>query len=153
MLSYASETWPLSRLDERLLCIFERRILSYIFGPVEENGIWRKRYNHELYELFNKPDIIEFIKVKRLEWVGHIIRAGENRTIKRIFNTKPERKRKARRPRLRWEECVWQDIRILGSVEWRRMANTSVEGQGPQRAVVSVMMMIRLNIFKNEVLD
>jgi hypothetical protein len=38
VLSYASETWPLSRLDERLLSIFERRIFRYIFGPVEENG-------------------------------------------------------------------------------------------------------------------
>jgi hypothetical protein len=27
VLSYASETWPLSRLDERMLSIFERRIL------------------------------------------------------------------------------------------------------------------------------
>jgi hypothetical protein len=62
VLSYASETWPLSRSDERLLTIFERRIL----GPVEENGIWRKRYNHELYKLFNEPDIIGFIKVKGL---------------------------------------------------------------------------------------
>jgi hypothetical protein len=24
--------------------------------------------NHELYKLFNEPDIIGFIKVKRLEW-------------------------------------------------------------------------------------
>jgi hypothetical protein len=46
-LSDASQTWPLSRLDERLLRIFERRILRYIFGPVEENGPWRRRYNHE----------------------------------------------------------------------------------------------------------
>jgi hypothetical protein len=59
MLSYASETWPLSRLDERLLSIFEKRILRYIFGPVEENGTWRRRrYNYELYKLFNEPDII-----------------------------------------------------------------------------------------------
>jgi hypothetical protein len=48
VLSYASETWPLSRLDERLLSIFETRILRYIFGLVEENGTWRRRYNHEL---------------------------------------------------------------------------------------------------------
>jgi hypothetical protein len=63
VLSYASETWPLSRSDERLLSIFDRRILRYVFGPEEENGIWRKRYNHELYKLFNEPDIIGFIKV------------------------------------------------------------------------------------------
>jgi hypothetical protein len=37
VLSYVSETWPLSRLDERLLSIFERGILRYIFGPAAEN--------------------------------------------------------------------------------------------------------------------
>jgi hypothetical protein len=90
VLSYASQTWPVSRLDERLLSIFERRILRYIFGPVEENGTWRRRYNYKLYKLINKPDIIGYIKVKRPEWAGHLIPASENIIIKKIFNTKPE---------------------------------------------------------------
>jgi hypothetical protein len=104
----------LSRSDERRLIIFGRRILRYIFGPMEVNGTWRKRYNLELYKLFNEQYIIGPIKVKMFEWAGHLIRASENRMIKNVFNTKPEGTRKAGRPRLRWEECVWQDIRILG---------------------------------------
>jgi hypothetical protein len=68
----------------------------------------------KLYKLFNEPDIIGFIKVERLEWAGHIICASENRMIKKVLNTKPDGVRKVGRPRLRWEECVWQDIRILG---------------------------------------
>jgi hypothetical protein len=43
-----------------------------------------------LYKLFNEPDIIEYIKVKRLEWAEDLIRASENRFVKKIFNTKPE---------------------------------------------------------------
>jgi hypothetical protein len=103
VLSYASETWPLSRLDERLLSIFERGILRYIFGPVEENGTWKRRYNHELYKL---SDIIGYIKAKRLEWAGHLICTRENKTIKKIFNTTPEGRRKVGKPKLRWEVCV-----------------------------------------------
>jgi uncharacterized Rossmann fold enzyme len=57
---------------------------------VEENGTWRRRYNQELYKLFNEPDITGYIKVKRLEWAGHLIRTSENRTTKKIFSTKPE---------------------------------------------------------------
>jgi hypothetical protein len=57
--------------------------------------------------------------VKRLEWAGHLIRTSENRTIKKIFNTKPEGNRKVGRPKLRWKECVCQDIRILGVKNWR----------------------------------
>jgi hypothetical protein len=79
------QTWPLSRLDERLLSVFERRTLRYIFGPVEENGTWRRRYNYELYKLFNEPDIIGYTKVKRLERAGHLIHTSENRIIKKIF--------------------------------------------------------------------
>jgi hypothetical protein len=129
VLSYASETWPLSRLDERLLSIFERRILRYIFGSVEENGTWRRRYNYELYKLFNESDIIGYIKVKRLKWAGHLIRATENRIIKKIFNTKPEGTRKVGRPKLRWEECVCQDIRILGAKNWMNVALNEEERQ------------------------
>jgi hypothetical protein len=88
------------------LSIFERRILRYIFGTVEGNGTWRRRYNHELYKLFNEPDIIGYIKVKGLEWAGHLMCTSENRTIKKIFNTKPEGARKVGRKKLRWEECV-----------------------------------------------
>jgi hypothetical protein len=50
------------------LNIFERRILRYIFGPVEENGTWRRRrYNYELYKLFNESAIIGYIKAKKLK--------------------------------------------------------------------------------------
>jgi hypothetical protein len=90
---------------------------------VEENRTWR-RYNYELYKLFNEPDIIGYIKVKRFEWAGHLIRTSEKRTIKKMFNTKPEGTRKLGRPKLRWEECVCvcQDIRILGVKNWRSVA-------------------------------
>jgi hypothetical protein len=92
----------LPRSDERLLSVSGRRILRYS-GPVEENGIRRKTYNLELYKLFNEPDIIRVIKVKRLESVGHLTRAGENRMIKKVFNTKPEGTMKVGRPKLKWE--------------------------------------------------
>ena len=75
VLIYASVTWPLTKCDEKQLCIFERRILRNIFSPGEENGAWRKRYNHELYSLFKEPDIVKFIKIRRLEWAGHVLRA------------------------------------------------------------------------------
>jgi hypothetical protein len=101
--------------------------LRYISGPVEENGTWKKRYNLEVYKLFNEPDIIRFIKVKRLQWAGHLTCASEKRMIKKVFITRLEGTRKVGRPRLRWEECVWQDIRILGIRNWRSMASNGEE--------------------------
>jgi hypothetical protein len=48
-----------------------------------------KRYNHELYDLFNEPDIVKYIKINRLGWAGQVIRMDNNRTVKKVFNAKP----------------------------------------------------------------
>jgi hypothetical protein len=109
VLTYASETWTLSKTKERRLGLFERRVLRCIFGANHENGIWRKRYNYELYELFNDTNIVNYIKTKRLAWAGHLIRMSNERTLKKIFNTNPEGKRGVGRPRLRWEDGIDQD--------------------------------------------
>jgi hypothetical protein len=72
---------------------------------VEEIGTWRKRYNLELYKVFNESDITRFIQVEGIEWVAHLISVTENRMIRKVL-IKPEENRKVGRPRLRWEECV-----------------------------------------------
>jgi len=94
--------------------LFDRRVLRCIFGAKQENGIWRKRYNHELYEIFNDSDIVVHIKVKKLAWAGHLMRMSDERTLKKIFNAKPDGTRSVGRPKLRWEDGVAQDTQILG---------------------------------------
>jgi hypothetical protein len=69
--TYASETWTLSKTDKRLLSVFKIRILRCVFGAVQENGVWRKRYNRELCELFNEPDIVKCIKINI--WAGQVM--------------------------------------------------------------------------------
>jgi hypothetical protein len=68
VLTDASETWTLSEINEWRLSLFERKVFRCIFGAKQENGTWRKRYNYELYETFNEPNIVNYIKVKRLAW-------------------------------------------------------------------------------------
>jgi hypothetical protein len=93
------------------------------FGAVQKNGVWRKRYNHELYELFNEPDIVRYIKINRLGWAERVILLMDNsRTVMKIFNTKPIGIRKIGRPKLRWEDDVTQDIKTLGVKNWRKVA-------------------------------
>jgi hypothetical protein len=60
-----------------------------------------KRYNNELYEIFNDSNIVNYIQVKRLAWAGHLMRMGNDRTLKEIFNTKPDGARSVGRPKLR----------------------------------------------------
>jgi hypothetical protein len=54
-LTYGSERWRMTRKDENVLRMFGRRISGKIYGPIKENSIWRLRYNHELYQLYNEP--------------------------------------------------------------------------------------------------
>jgi cell wall assembly regulator SMI1 len=85
-------------------------------------GTWRKRYNYELYKTFNEPNIVTYIKVKRLVWAEHLVRMNNDRSLKKIFNTKPDGVRSAGRPKLRWEDGVDQYIRILGVKNWKKVA-------------------------------
>jgi hypothetical protein len=57
-------------------------ISSYTFRakniwPSTRGGYWCPRWNNELYSLYKEPDIVEDIKIRRLEWAGHIIRMEE----------------------------------------------------------------------------
>jgi len=61
VLTYASETWTLSETNERHLSLFERKVFRCIFGAKQEIGIWRKRYNYELYEKLNEPNIVNYL--------------------------------------------------------------------------------------------
>ena len=85
-----------------------------------ENG--KKDTTMKLYETFNKPNIFTYIKVKRLAWAGHLVRMNNDRTLKKIFNTKPVRVRSVGRPKLQREDGFDQDLRILGVKNWKNVA-------------------------------
>ena len=73
---YGSESWNTTEGNEEQLRIFERRVLSTIFGPIREESSneYRQRYNHELYRLYNEPSIAKIMKINRLRWAGHAAR-------------------------------------------------------------------------------
>lgn len=103
ILTYACETWTLSKSDENLLCTFERKIIRRIFGGINIDDEWR-RYNKELYQLYNSHDIVAYIRVQRFRWVGHIQRAPEDYPPKQIVNGRIEGSRLLGRAKLR---CSW----------------------------------------------
>ena len=61
MLTYASETWTLTKRDRKQLNIFERKVYRRILGPVYDNGKenWRILTNKEIYASVKKPTIID----------------------------------------------------------------------------------------------
>jgi hypothetical protein len=85
VLTYGSKTWTLSKNSENALRTFERKILRRIYGPVQDNSQRRIRYNKELYELYGEPDLVTCIKLKRLQWAGHVQRMEGTQIPKKVF--------------------------------------------------------------------
>jgi hypothetical protein len=47
VVTYASETWVLTKENERALNTWERKIMRKIYGPINEGGQWRIRTKAE----------------------------------------------------------------------------------------------------------
>jgi len=72
VVSHGSETWTLTKSDENLLRIFERKILRKIYGPIQEGDTWRIRNNEGMNRSIKGEDILKFIKAQRIRWLGHV---------------------------------------------------------------------------------
>ena len=92
------------------LLVFAREILRGIFGPTKENQTRRMKNNEELGKLIKHENIVNYIKVQRLRWFGHIQRMPEARETKKIFRWNPLTTRPRGRPKYRWEDNIIQDL-------------------------------------------
>jgi len=121
MVSYAHFTYT-GRCQKKLW-LFERKILREIFGPTKEGkGIWRIKTNKELNELIKHRNVINYVKVQRLSWFGHINRMLETSIVKRIHKWKPFTGRPAGRPKSRWEDDVRNDYKKMKLIKWAEQA-------------------------------
>jgi len=83
--SYGAEAWTLTNKEEQAVLIFERKIFRRIYGPKYENGEWESRTNRELEEMSKGQNIVKWIKVQRISWLGHLERMEEDRMSKNMF--------------------------------------------------------------------
>jgi len=59
IVTYDCEAWGLKETIQNKLMVFERKVLSTIFGPTKErDGAWRIKTNDELDELIRRKNII-----------------------------------------------------------------------------------------------
>ena len=122
IVTYGSESWCMTQKDEQSLLTFERKVLRTIFGPVYDQNRWRRRFNHELMQLYRAPDIVRTTKVNRLRWLGHVQCMDNNRVPRKLLKTKPEGKRSAGRPKSRWCDAAFANLRTAGVTSWEELA-------------------------------
>jgi hypothetical protein len=124
VLMYGCETWVLPQKSENALKVSEKENIEKDFGPMNDNGQWRIRYNHELYELHKEPDLVTCIEIRRLHWAGHIQRMENTRIPKKALNAKFGGTRTAGRTRGGWEDAVRRDAAgMIQCRSWKKAAN------------------------------
>ena len=83
--------------------------------------------NYELNDLIKNPDIVRFVKSKRMAWLGHVMRMEGKRIPKSVLEWKPTGRRNRGRPRKRWIEDMEEDIHIMGIRWWRKLCKERAE--------------------------
>jgi len=106
---------------EQALLIFERKIFRIIYSPKYENGEWKSRKSRELGDMNKGENIVKWIKVQMISWLGHLERMEEDRMPKKIFTQEMEGTRQRGRPRKRRKEKVERDLHVLGVRRWRKI--------------------------------
>jgi hypothetical protein len=89
--------------------VFENRVLRRIFGPRRDKvtGEWRKWHNEKLHILYSSSNIIRQIKSRRMRWVGHLARMGEE--CVQGFDGKARRK-----------ATIWKTMAYIGGWDHNR---------------------------------
>jgi hypothetical protein len=83
--------------------------------------------------------VTSFIKGQRIQWLGHIMRRGENETVRVALEWKPQGNRPRGRPRKRWIDVVEKDLKSLGIEDWREV----VQDRDRWRSVVMAAKTLR----------
>jgi hypothetical protein len=96
------ETWMLAKREENQLLVFERKVLRTICGPKIENGVYMRRYNHELDNEFKSPNALN-------------VRSPDNLPHKALFTAKPIGMRNQGSPKSSWANGVNSDSLALAS--------------------------------------
>jgi hypothetical protein len=122
VLLYGNETWVLTKREENQLLVFERKVLRTICGPKIENGVYRRRYNHELDKEFDSPNALNVTKASRLRYAGHMIRRPKDLPQKALFRAKPNGRSNQGRPKSRWADGVNSDSLALRVRDWTHCA-------------------------------
>ena len=82
------------------------------------------------------------IKSRRMRWVRHVARMGEERRVYKFLVGKPEGRRPLRRPRHRWVDNIRMELQEVGCgyMDWIGLA----QDRERRRTLVSAVMNLRV---------
>jgi len=100
---YGAEVWQIPTREIKKILSTEMDVLR---RSARKSRMERIKNEHvkETMGLKGKPDIIDIIEQKRLQWYGHVKRMPEERIPKLILDWLPRERRERGSPRKTWME-------------------------------------------------
>jgi hypothetical protein len=71
-------------------------------------------------QLYGDLEIVSFIRINRLRWIGYVNRMDNKRMVYQVFANQPQGSRPKGRPKYRWWNCVYGDIRKGKIIKWEK---------------------------------
>jgi len=65
---------------------------------------------NEIMQVFGNLDKLSFVRIRRLNWIGHVNRMGGKRKVRHVFYIHPQGSQLTGWPKYRWRSCVQTDI-------------------------------------------
>jgi hypothetical protein len=122
IITYGAEAWTMSSETGKRLAVFEREVLRKLLEAIKINNCWIRRHNNELMQLYGDLGIVSFIRMNRLRWIGHVNIMDNKRMLYQVFANQPQGSRPRGRPKYRWWDCVYGDIRKFKIQNWELKA-------------------------------
>jgi len=115
VLMYGSETWKLTKEEERKIDTFQSKCLRRIMRIR-----WQMRVKNErVLELAEAERVSVIVKRKRWNWIGHVLRKGEGNDCAVALGWTPEGKRARGRPKTTWRKMVEKERKTAGWRSWQ----------------------------------
>ena len=116
VLLYGAETWAVTRQDLRRLHAFQMRCLQDIVGVT----LWDKRKNEDILAETEELPVEDQLKLRRLQWFGHLQRMPEHRPQRQVLKCRPQgKKRKPGGTSLRWIDVIKKDLSEINN--WKEL--------------------------------
>ena len=102
---YGAEVWQIPTREINEILSTEMDVLR---RSARKSRMERIKNEHikEIMGVKEKPDIVDIIERKRVQWYGYVKRMQEERLQKLIMEWIPRERRKRGRPRKTWREGV-----------------------------------------------